>query len=124
MPTTVAQRPNKYWPIVVGVGLIGLFGYLIFTNQKHSTQSGDNIHKFANGGSYADGSKRINYNRNNDLSYGYKGLFSGSNNASLLNLSLLGMFLTAMCAGIYGEYMRRKEQSGCIVCPPDCKICG
>lgn len=70
MKTTVGSRPNKYWPIVAGLGVVGLFAYLIFANQKHATQSGDNIHKFANGGQYRDGSKSINYNRNNPFAYG------------------------------------------------------
>lgn len=68
--TSVGSRPNKYWPIVAGIGVVGLFAYLIFANQKHSTESGDNIHKFANGGSYRDGSKCISYNRNNPFAYG------------------------------------------------------
>nr|QXV86384.1 beta-D protein [Virgaviridae sp.]QXV86488.1 beta-D protein [Virgaviridae sp.] len=120
MPTQVAQRPNKYWPIVVGVGLVSLFAYLIFTNQKHATQSGDNIHKFANGGSYQDGSKRINYNKNNNLAYGYKGL----SNASSTELCMLGLCLAAIAAGIYGEYLRKRQQNECSACPPDCKVCG
>nr|UYS90901.1 TGB2 [Barley stripe mosaic virus] len=70
MKTTVGSRPNKYWPIVAGIGVVGLFAYLIFSNQKHSTESGDNIHKFANGGSYRDGSKSISYNRNHPFAYG------------------------------------------------------
>lgn len=117
MSTQVAQRPNKYWPAVVGIGLIGLFAYLIFSNQKHATQSGDNIHKFANGGSYSDGNKRIQYNKNNSLAYGYK----GTDNASLPYMLMFGMFLVAICAGIYGECKRKQE---CVVCPPDCRTCG
>lgn len=86
----IGARPNKYWPIVIGVAAIALFTFLTITNQKHATQSGDNIHKFANGGSYQDGSKKINYNKNNSRAYN-----GSSSNNTFTKLLLPGLFLAA-----------------------------
>lgn len=101
MKTQVGARPNKYWPIVAGVAVAGLFGYLILSNQKHATQSGDNIHKFANGGSYCDGSKRINYNKNNSLAYG--------------NASSPGMLVPILFAigGLYAFLWFNRDEDPC-----------
>jgi len=87
----IGARPNKYWPIVVGVVAIALFSFLTITNQKHATQSGDNIHKFANGGTYRDGSKQISYNRNNCRAYN-----GSSSNNTFFRLLMWGMLLAAV----------------------------
>nr|AAO15510.1 P14 [Peanut clump virus N] len=84
--STVPTRPNKYWPGVVAIGLVSLFIFLSVSNQKHSTTSGDNIHKFSNGGTYRDGSKCITYNRNSPLAYN-----GSSSNNTLFWLCLLGL---------------------------------
>jgi len=78
MPLEVSARPNKHWPFVVGASIVCLFAFLSFVNQKHATSSGDNIHKFSNGGTYRDGTKSIKYNTNNHRAYGGNNLLSGS----------------------------------------------
>lgn len=88
MPKEVAARPNKAWPVVIGIAIIGLFLYLGSTHQKHATSSGDNIHKFSNGGSYRDGSKSIVYNRNNNKAYG---------NGNTNDRTSAGLFLLLLC---------------------------
>nr|QYF50131.1 MAG: putative 13 kDa protein [Inner Mongolia sediment virgavirus 1] len=101
----VGSRPNKYWPIVAGVALISLFAFLTITNQKHKTESGDNIHKFANGGTYKDGSKSICYNKNHDKAYD-----GSSSNNTFSKLLLPGLFLAA-AAYLYSQYNK-----------PDCNV--
>nr|QYF50134.1 MAG: putative 13 kDa protein [Jiangsu sediment virgavirus] len=86
----IGARPNKYWPIVVGIVAIALFGFLTITNQKHATQSGDNIHKFANGGSFQDGNKRVHYNKNNQLAYN-----GSSSNSTFAKLFMCGLLVAA-----------------------------
>lgn len=102
---SIGARPNKYWPIVAGVVAISLFSFLTITNQKHSTQSGDNIHKFANGGQYQDGSKKINYNKNNSLAY------DGSSSNSTLTRLLLPMLCAAGGLYLYLWFTRHKCSS-------------
>lgn len=111
----VGARPNIYWPIVVGVVAIALFGFLTITNQKHSTQSGDNIHKFANGGSYADGSKRINYNKNNCRAYN-----GSSSNRTFTGLLLPALFLAA---ALYAYVCWSKPKCH-VTCRGDCAAGG
>nr|QKS69552.1 second triple gene block protein [Erysiphe necator associated gora-like virus 1] len=65
----VGQRPNKYWPIAIVVCFVAFFFYLGFSHQKHDTTSGDQSHKFTNGGSIKDGNKKVVFNPNSNHAY-------------------------------------------------------
>nr|ALT22316.1 triple gene block protein 2 [Soil-borne virus 2] len=107
----IGARPNKYWPVVAGVVAICLFGFLTFTNQKHATQSGDNIHKFANGGKYQDGSKRIHYNENNKNAYR-----GSSSNRTFIDMLLPVLLL----GGLLYAYLWFTRPKCSITCRGDC----
>nr|WBG54161.1 triple gene block protein 2 [Potato mop-top virus]BAA06413.1 13K Protein [Potato mop-top virus] len=107
----IGARPNKYWPVVAAVVAICLFGFLTVTNQKHATQSGDNIHKFANGGLYRDGSKSIKYNCNNPRAY----------NGSSSNNTFSQLFLPVLLIGaaLYA-YLWFTRPDCSVTCRGDC----
>ncbi|BAP18646.1 putative triple gene block 2 [Gentian ovary ringspot virus] len=110
MPKEVATRPNKAWPVVIGIAIVGLFLYLGSTHQKHATSSGDNIHKFSNGGTYRDGTKSISYNKNNNRAYN-NGSSGDRTSAGLLLLLLC----TTCCVWIHFQAKKLSECSdGCI----------
>ncbi|AKH39761.1 TGBp2 [Drakaea virus A] len=108
--TSVAVRPNKVWPLVVGVCVIALFLFLSVVNKKHATESGDNIHKFANGGTYRDGSKCISYNRNHNLAYG-----GSSSNTTFLKLFLPILLVVAIT--ILSRVRSHSCSEECLNCP-------
>lgn len=107
----IGARPNKYWPIVVGIFAIALFSFLTITNQKHATESGDNIHKFSNGGKFQDGNKRVHYNKNNPRAYN-----GSSSNNTFSKLLLPGLFLAAI---MYAYVQYRKPQCT-VTCRGEC----
>lgn len=116
MPKEVAARPNKAWPIVVGIAVVGLFLYLGSTHQKHATSSGDNIHKFSNGGTYRDGTKSISYNRNNNLAYG---------NGNTNDRASSGLFVLLLCLSILAWiHFQVKECSNPKTCNGNCLVGG
>lgn len=105
----IGARPNKYWPIVVGVIAICLFGFLILTNQQHATNSGDNIHRFSNGGSYKDGNKQIAYNPNNPRAY------NGVTGGKTFNGVLVSGLLAAIIFILWLQFTTEQR------CSPTCR---
>nr|CAH2618920.1 triple gene block protein 2 [Fern benyvirus]CAI5383956.1 triple gene block protein 2 [Fern benyvirus] len=67
---TISSKPNNVPWICLAVVVVLVVG-VISLKPGHRTHSGGDfmVPSFANGGSYADGTRRAHFNRNNNLAY-------------------------------------------------------
>ncbi|BAN62707.1 second triple-gene-block protein [Burdock mottle virus] len=104
MTREIRARESNTKYIVLGVCVVAFICFLGFSQQKHATHSGDGVGvpRFANGGSYRDGTRSMNFNSNNPNAYGCKseGFFGGFEKLALLFLVLgIILYVAGGCAG-------------------------
>nr|WKB14784.1 triple gene block protein 2 [Wheat yellow stripe virus] len=121
MSRELRARPNHMIPIIVGVCVVALFMFLGYSQQKHRTHSaGDfGVPTFANGGSYADGTRSAKFNSNNNLAYGCRDNSRSSFKSASDSAKYIVYGILIFCAWMIFRALTSESDSP-HVCGPGC----
>lgn len=98
----ISARPNKFIPICICIGVVCVAICLVLASPRHKTHSGGDygVPTFANGGQYADGTRKASFNCNNHRAYGSSQPQMSSNFIVFIAVILLVAFVLRNCQSV------------------------